>query len=472
MDILKGGIEVKTDVVDIYNDESECIGKDLPIQAFSPMYNPYIGKVIRFIKRTAFISLEQLQQNYQKGRYGEMTTMRKDEIQMEQYIRKWNILKNAPEIVERLHEKIALNPNFNDHDGACEVKLLQDEKLVMVTLPERRVDLAASAAPLYTITGVALAQVITELFEVDIEKDADGCALIKTGIFGRFPQTKEFGSNSPIFSFMSSPQTEEGIGTLFRSMMINHVVALAKYRTFDAVALASILEQAGQYEMGNALGWFERYQLLGMVYQGFNANNLVMDLIKENAEGTVGDVVHSLIKRGVKDGLLYLKSDQYPHIQPSGFRLYSTRDYPLWNAYSVAGALAAGIVNSGASRACQGVSAALSMFSDLLSFASGGLPDPDAGRLMGTALGFSFYTHSIYGGAGPGAFTMDHVIARHSSGFMTPCVAAAMCLDAGTQIFAPKVTSGNYLKIRKEIPLFAEPHRQIAEAALSIKDKF
>jgi methyl-coenzyme M reductase beta subunit len=466
-------IKIKDDVVDIYNDENECIGKNIPVKAFSPLYNPYIIKLIRLFKRTAFVSLEQLQQNYQKGRYGEMTALRKDEIQMNQYIRKWNLLKAAPEIAERLLEKIAVNKNFNGEDGgAADVKILMDGKLLMVTLPERRIDLAASSAPLFTITGVALAQTITEIFNVHIEKDADGCALIKTGIFGRYPQTREFGSNSPIFAFLGPPQGEEGIGTQFRSMMINHVVALANSRTFDAAALASILEQAGQFEMGNALGWFERYHLLGMVYQGFNANNLIMDLIKENAEGTVGDVVQGIIKRGIKDNLLYLKSNEYPNVQPSGYRLYSTRDYPLWNAYSVAGALAASIVNVGASRACQGVSAAISMYSDLLSFASGGLPDPDAGRLMGTALGYSFYTHSIYGGAGPGAFTMDHVITRHSSGFLTPCAAAAMCLDAGTQIFTPKITSANYFKLRKEIPLFTEPHRKVAEAALSIKDKF
>lgn len=462
---------MKSELIDIYDDENRCIGKNIPVKAFSPLYNPYITKVIRFIKRTAFVSLEQLQQNYNKGRYGETTALRKDEVQLEQYIRKWNILKAAPEIAEKMKEIISLNKNFNGGEDTEDIKLLADGKLLMVTLPERRVDLAASSAPLFTITGVALAQAITDIFDVQLDDDPDGCALIKSGIFGRFPQTREFGSNAPIFAFMSPPQMEEGIGTLFRSMTINHIVALSKYRTLDSVALATILEQAGQYEMGNALGWYERYHLLGMVYQGFNANNLVLDLVKENAEGTVGDVVQSVVKRALKDDLIFLKSDQYPMVQPSGYRMYSTRDYPLWNAYSVAGALAAVCVNVGASRAAQGVSAAVGLYSDLISFASGGLPDPDAGRLMGTALGFSFYTHSIYGGAGPGAFTMDHVITRHTSGFMTPCVAAAMCLDAGTQIFAPKLMSANYFKIRKEIPLFTEPHRKAAEAALSIKDK-
>ncbi|NVM56392.1 MAG: hypothetical protein HWN66_22025, partial [Candidatus Helarchaeota archaeon] len=172
---------MKKDVVDIYNDENECIAKNIPVKAFSPLYNPYIAKMIRFMKRTAFVSLEQLHDNYNKGRYGEMTTLRKDEIQLEQYVRKWNILKAAPEIAEKMCEIISLNENFNGGDGGADVKVLPDGKLLMVKLPERRIDLAASSAPLFTITGVALAQAITEIFDVDIDKDPDGCALIKTG---------------------------------------------------------------------------------------------------------------------------------------------------------------------------------------------------------------------------------------------------------------------------------------------------
>ena len=143
----------------------------------------------------------------------------------------------------------------------------------------------------------------------------------------------------------------------------------------------------------------------------------------------------------------------------------------MWNAYSCAGLLAACIVNVGASRAAQCVSAVLGGFGDLLCFESGGLPDPDCGRVMGTGLGFCFYTHSIYGGAGPGAFPMDHVLVKHTSGFFTPCIAAAMCLDAGTQIFNPQMTSGGFFKIREELPLFENPIQQVAEAALELKKK-
>lgn len=248
--------------------------------------------------------------------------------------------------------------------------------------------------------------------------------------------------------------------------MVNHLVALSNKRTFDAVALTTILEQAAQWEMGNAIGWFERYQLLGSAYQGFNANNLVLDLIRENKEGTIGDVAYSVVRRAVEDGIIKVK-----RTLPSGFKIYSTSDYSLWNAYTCAGLLAAVVVNVGASRAAQSVSTVTGYFGDLLIFETGGLPDPDAGRVEGTGQGFAFYTHSIYGGAGPGAYTLDHVIPRHGSGFIGPCIVAGMCLDSGTQLFSPEMTSANYFKIREKLPLIHEPLKKVAEAAEEIKSE-
>lgn len=457
--------------VDIYNDENECIGKNLPVFAFHPIYNPYIRKFANFIKRSAFISLETLEQNVKQGRLGEMTTMRKDEVQMPQYKRKWNIVNASAEIAENLKDKLNYDGTGAEDDG-IEVREMAGGKILYVRLPQRITDISISNSPLFTIVGVSLGQAISEIFEVNPEDDLDGATLVKSAIFGRYPQTVEFGSNCPIFAFTSSPQAEEGVGTLYRSPQINSIVALANNRTFDAAALATIIEQLGQFEVGNSIGWFEKYHLLGMVYQGFNANNVTLDLIKENAEGTVGDVTRSLMKRSVKDGVVYKPPNKYPFVQPSGYIMYRMKDYSMWNAYSCAGLLAACIVNVGASRAVQGVSAVLGAFGDLIAFESGGLPDPDAGRVMGTGLGFCFYTHSIYGGAGPGAFKMNHVIVRNTSGFLTPCVAAAMCLDAGTQIFSPKMTAKNYFLIRKEFPLIHDPLLKVTEAAKSIKDKF
>ncbi|MHA1130747.1 MAG: coenzyme-B sulfoethylthiotransferase subunit beta, partial [Candidatus Helarchaeota archaeon] len=261
---------------------------------------------------------------------------------------------------------------------------------------------------------------------------------------------------------------QEGLGTGFKTVTINHLVALAEKRTFDAVVFTSILEQASQFEMGNALGWFERYNLLGLAYQGLNGDRVLFDLIEQNKEGTVGDVVSSLIQIGLEDGVIKTGRG-FPHKLFSGYRMYSTKDYPLWNAYTCAGLLAASIINVGASRAAQSVASVFSGFSDLCMFESGGLPDPDCGRIMGVGLGLTKYTHNEGGIGGIGTLTLDHNLIRHGSGFISPCLAAAMCLDSGTQLTRAEVTSAIYFRVKEVLPLLSDPLKKVVEAAEEIK---
>ena len=57
----------------------------------------------------------------------------------------------------------------------------------------------------------------------------------------------------------------------------------------QGAALSATFEQAGEFEMGAAIGPFERAQLLLYGYQGLNANNIVYDLVKKNGKtGTIG----------------------------------------------------------------------------------------------------------------------------------------------------------------------------------------
>jgi methyl coenzyme M reductase beta subunit len=46
-----------------------------------------------------------------------------------------------------------------------------------------------------------------------------------------------------------------------------------------------------------------------------------------------------------------------------------------------------------------------------------------------------------------------------------------MCLDAGTQVFSPKMTSAGYFLLRKAVPLLQNPVEKTVEAAKEIKDK-
>jgi methyl-coenzyme M reductase beta subunit len=90
---------------------------------------------------------------------------------------------------------------------------------------------------------------------------------------------------------------------------------------------------------------------------------------------------------------------------------------------------------------------------------------------MGTAVGFSFFSHSIYGGGGPGIFNGNHVVTRHSKGFAIPPVCAAMCADAGTQMFSPEHTSALVGAVYSAFDEFREPMKYVIERALNIKDK-
>jgi methyl-coenzyme M reductase beta subunit len=226
----------------------------------------------------------------------------------------------------------------------------------------------------------------------------------------------------------------------------------------QGAALSATFEQAGEMEMGNSIGPFERAQLLLYAYQGLNANNIVYDLVKKNGKtGTIGTVVQSLVERAIEDKVIKAGKKG-----KSGYIFYDTKDPMLWNAYASAGTLAATMVNCGAGRFAQAVSATLLYFNDLLEHETG-LPGSDFGRTMGVAVGFSFFSHSIYGGGGPGGFNGNHVVTRHAAGVGMPCIAAACALDAGTQMFGPEATSKIYQDTFGQIESFRKPMQAVAK---------
>jgi methyl-coenzyme M reductase beta subunit len=216
--------------------------------------------------------------------------------------------------------------------------------------------------------------------------------------------------------------------------------------------------------MGDAIGAFERSHLLGLAFQGLNANNLVYDLVKENGKGTLGDVVVALLARALDDGVIKVKETL-----PSGYKLYEPADWALWNAYAAAGLVASVIVNVGAARAAQGIASSILYFNDILEYEAG-LPGVDFGRVMGTGVGMSFFSHGIYGGGGPGVFNGNHVVTRHSKGYAIPCNTAAMSLDAGTQMFSVEATSALVGEVYGSVDNLREPVKYVAEGACKVKD--
>jgi methyl-coenzyme M reductase beta subunit len=107
------------------------------------------------------------------------------------------------------------------------------------------------------------------------------------------------------------------------------------------------------------------------------------------------------------------------------------------------------------------VSSTLLYFNDLVEKETG-LTGCDYGKVQGVAVGFSFFSHSIYGGGGPGVFNGNHVVTRHSRGFGLPAISAAVSLDAGTQMFTVESTSGLVGDVFGSIKEFREPIDSVA----------
>ncbi|MGB9936786.1 MAG: coenzyme-B sulfoethylthiotransferase subunit beta [Methanobacterium sp.] len=437
------------DKIDLYGVDGKLLEENVPLEAVSPMYNPTISKIVQEVKRSVAVNLAGIEKSLASAAYGgKANFVPGRELNLA-------IVDNVDAITEKVQKIIQIDENddFN-------LKLINNGDQVLVQLPSQRMSMAADYTVSTLVTGGAVVQAIIDTFDVD-KYDAPA---VKTAVLGKYPQTVDF-SGANVSALLGPPVMLEGLGYGLRNIMANHVVAITKKNTLNAVALSSILEHTSAFETGDALGAFERFHLLGMAYQGLNANNLVFDLVKENGKGTVGTVVASLVERALDDGVIKVAKTM-----PSGFKLYEPNDWALWNAYAASGLIASVIVNIGAARAAQGVPSTLLYYNDILEYETG-LPGVDYGRVEGVGVGMSFFSHSIYGGGSPGTFHGNHVVTRHSKGFTIPCAAAAMCLDAGTQMFSVESTSGLMGTVYGDIEYFKEPVKYVADGAREVKDK-
>ncbi len=444
----KGGRKLAKykDKVDLYDDRGKVIERDVPLEAISPLNNPAIKKIGSLAKRTIAVDMSGLEKSLKTGRVGGGYIKGK-EIDAP-------VVADADKIAKKVRDMLKVESG-DDTD----VRTLLDGKRMIVVVPSQRADVGIEYTTGFTTAAAALTQVLIDMYDVDMYR----ANMVKGAVWGRYPQSLNFvGSN--LKSILEVPQNNEGAGYALRNIMANHIVALSGKNSMNAAALSSIFEQTAMFELGDAVGPFERMHLLGLAYQGLNANNMTVDLVKENGKsGTVGTVVESLVGRAIEDKVIKVKEKL-----PSGYKVYSTSDMPLWNAYTATGMLAAIMVNIGAARASQGVPSTILYFNDLLEHETG-LPGVDFGRAMGTSVGMSFFSHSIYGGGGPGLFHGNHVVTKHSKGFVVPVIAAGCALDAGTQMFSPEATSSLVRDVFGGIPEFASPIKAVGKEAKKLK---
>ncbi|MFZ3049317.1 coenzyme-B sulfoethylthiotransferase subunit beta [Methanothrix sp.] len=432
-----------SDKIDLYSDRGVLLKSDVDLSAVSPLKNAAMQRLISLTKRTVAVNLAGIEGALKTGKVaGGRRQIKGRELN-------YDVVANAGALAEKI--KSLLQVASGDDTN---VQILGGGKQLLVQVPTARVNAASEFVVGLTGAAAATTEALIQQFKATLIE----APMIHASVWGEYPQTVGM-SGGNVASVLNIPQNDEGLGFALRNVMANHLAMITKRNAMNAAALASIYEQIGEMEMGNAMGIFERHQLLGMAYQGLNANNMVYETVKANGKtGTIGTVVQSIVSKAIEDKVIKAGKKL-----PSGYVLYEANDVSKWNAYAAAGVLAATMVNCGSLRGAQAVSSTLLYFNDIIEKETA-LPGCDFGRVMGTAVGFSFFSHSIYGGGGPGVFNGNHVVTRHSRGFAIPCVAAAVALDAGTQMFTPEMTSGLVGAIYGEIKEFREPIVSVAEA--------
>ncbi|MBP3444066.1 MAG: coenzyme-B sulfoethylthiotransferase subunit beta [Methanocorpusculaceae archaeon] len=431
------------DVIDLYDDNGKLLKSNVALEKISPLVNPAIRSLVDNAKRTVAVNLGGVEAALKNGKIGKHQQILGRELNLD-------IAGNIDAIEAKIKQYVSV-----EEGDDTEIRRFNDGKLLLVKVPKARIEAAATYDASLLSVAAATTYALVEEFNVDMF-DAN---TVKAAVFGSYPvsQALDGGACSMI---MSIPQNNESLGYALRNIPANQTVMMTHRNAMQGAALAATFEQAGQFEMANAVGPFERAQLLIYAYQGLNANNIVYDLVKENGQtGTVGTVMQSLVERAVEDKVITQTAGQ----AGGYFKPYETKDPMLWNAYASAGTLAATMVNAGAGRFAQAVSSTLLYFNDILEHETG-LPGADYGRVMGAAVGFSFFSHSIYGGGGPGIFNGNHVVTRHAAGNGIPCIVAACALDAGTQMFSPEGTAKIYGDTFGSIEEFAHPLQAIAKA--------
>lgn len=431
------------DKIDLYSDRGAKLKAGVDLGAVSPLRNKAIKKIIHDTKRTAAVDLAGIEKALAAGRFGGKGR------HVPAKAMNFDVVKNADKIVAKVADLVKV-----DAGDDTNVKSLNGGKQMLVQVPSARIEAGAEYVSSLTCAAMGTVQAMIDTFNLNMFNVPE----VKAAIMGQYPQTMDMAGGN-VKSILEIPQRDEGLGHSLRNIMANHLAAVTKKNAMNTAALSGIYEQAGVFEMGNALGMFERNQLLGLAYQNLNADNIVYGTTKANgATGTIGTVVHSIVERAIEDGVIAADKKM-----GSGYTMYKANDVSKWNAYCAAGTLAANLVNCGAGRSPQHTSSTLLYFNDIVEKETG-LPGCDWGKVQGTAVGFSFFSHSIYGGGGPGVFNGNHVVTRHSRGFGIPCISAAVALDAGTQMYTPEMTSGLVGDVFGSIKEFREPIAAVAGA--------
>ena len=244
------------DVIDLYDDYGKRIAKGVPLETISPLRNNAIKRIASLTKRTIAVNLAGIEKALKTGSMAGVLIKGK-EIDIE-------LVKNADKVAKAIKSMVEVT----EDDGTV-TTVKSDGKNLIVIVPEARSNAGVEYINGFTVVAAATTEAIIDIFDVPMYK----ANMVKAAVWGRYPQTVGFdGSN--LKCILEIPQNNEGAGFALRNIMSNHVVALVNRNAMQGSALSSIFETCAAFEMGDAIGPFERGHLLTLAFQGLNANNL------------------------------------------------------------------------------------------------------------------------------------------------------------------------------------------------------
>ncbi len=277
------------ETIDLYDDAGKQLKSGVPLEKISPVINPATRKLIDLTKRTIAVNLGGIQESLKTGKVAKGGYVLGREMNLD-------IIGNKDAIIGKIKEMVQV-----EEGDDTKIREFSGGKLILVEAPKARLEAASTYDAAITSVAAATTYALVEQFNIG----AFDAAMIKAAVWGgSYPHTMDL-SGANVTSILSIPQNNEGLGYALRNIPVNHTVMMTGKNAMQGAALSSTFEQAGMFEMGNAIGPFERAQLLTYAYQGLNANNLVYELVKKNgATGTIGTVVQSLVERAIEDKVI------------------------------------------------------------------------------------------------------------------------------------------------------------------------
>ncbi|HJJ31818.1 MAG TPA: methyl-coenzyme M reductase subunit beta, partial [Methanocorpusculum sp.] len=232
------------DVIDLYDDKGKLLKSNVALEKISPLVNPAIKKIIDTTKRSVAVNLGGMQEALKTGKIGKHQQILGRELNLD-------IVGHVDSIEKKIKEYVSVG------NEKAEIKRFNGNKLLLVKVPEARLQSAATYDAALTSVAAATTYAVVDEFKVDMFN----ASTVKAAAFGTYPVTMDLAGGA-CSMIMSIPQNNESLGYALRNIPANQSVMMTHRNAMQGAALSATFEQAGEFEMGNAIGPFERAQLL------------------------------------------------------------------------------------------------------------------------------------------------------------------------------------------------------------------